>query len=163
MEDSEEFYTARGYSQLMGKKALTPSMEDYLEMIYRLSHKQGYTRVVDIANSLNVQPPSVSRMIRKLRTRRLLTCERYGIIKMSPEGEEIGRYLINRHNALYEFFWLIGARENTHRDVEGIEHNVSPPTMEAIIRFVQFIKGKEGWIEEYMSYLNMLPEGETRE
>jgi len=153
MDLKEEFYTARGYTQLLGEEALTASMEDYLEMIYRLGHKEGYTRVNDVANALNVQPPSASKMVRKLCDRGMLVPEKYGIIKMTAHGKKVGKYLISRHNTLREFLELIGIEENVHEDVEGIEHNVSPGTMEYIIKFVQFFKENQSWIDDYMSYI----------
>ena len=56
-KERERFYTVRGY-ELLSKDAnlLTPSMEDYLEMVYRLSRDKGYTRISDLASALNVQP-----------------------------------------------------------------------------------------------------------
>ena len=39
-------------------------MEDYLEMIYRLSKENGYTRINELSNALNVQPPSATRMVK---------------------------------------------------------------------------------------------------
>ena len=52
----QEFYT---FSEYMRKdqEILSPSAEDYMEMIYRLSKNQGFTRVNDLAMALNVQPP----------------------------------------------------------------------------------------------------------
>lgn len=152
-EIKEEFYTARGYTQLLGDNALTASMEDYLEMIYRLSYVEGYTRVNDIANALNVQPPSVSKMIRKIRGKDLVIYEKYGIIKLTEQGKKVGKYLINRHNTLREFLELIGVQENIHKDVEGLEHNVSPATMECIIKFVKFFKKNDELTNKYMTYI----------
>jgi len=59
--DNKDFHTARAYS-VMDKYGMimTASMEDYLEMIYRLSHSKGFTRISDLAKSLHVQPPSAS-------------------------------------------------------------------------------------------------------
>ena len=44
----------------------TPSMEDYLEKIYQLIDKKGYARATDIAEALEVNPSSVTKMIQKL-------------------------------------------------------------------------------------------------
>ncbi|MGB0090705.1 MAG: transcriptional regulator MntR, partial [Planifilum fulgidum] len=37
----------------------TPSMEDYLENIYKLINQKGYARISDIAEALEVHPSSV--------------------------------------------------------------------------------------------------------
>ena len=98
----EQFYTARGYEIAAGENALTPSMEDYLEMIYRLSRVNGYTRVNDLAENLNVQPPSVTRMIQKLYDRSLLDYRKYGMIHLTDKGTKL-RIFLDRHNILREF------------------------------------------------------------
>ena len=59
------FYTLNGYMK-KENNFLTPSMEDYLEMIYRLSLNTGFARVNELSNALNVQPPSATNMVHKL-------------------------------------------------------------------------------------------------
>ena len=54
------FFTMKGYA---GHKAgLTASMEDYLEMIFRLSRNGGVVRISELAACLHVRPPSASKM-----------------------------------------------------------------------------------------------------
>lgn len=118
----------------------TPSMEDYLERIYELMQEKGYARVSDIASSLDVQPPSVTRMIQKLDEENFVLYEKYRGIVLTEKGEEIGRKIKDRHTALEEFLEMLGVDdpEVVHRDVEGIEHHVSERTMECISRLVSF-------------------------
>ncbi|MEW6423980.1 MAG: transcriptional regulator MntR [Bacillota bacterium] len=149
-EPGEKFYTARGYAVLSAEEdELTSSMEDYLEMIYRLSAQEGYTRVKDVADSLHVQPPSVTKMLHKLHEKGQVRYEKYGLIRLTPEGRRIGAYLLNRHNTLREFLQLIGVKEHLHEDVEGIEHNVSTPTLRCLLDFVAFLRSKPQIIEEF--------------
>ena len=62
-----KFYTMRGYQlQDQQSHALTPSLEDYLEMIFRSMQKGGAVRVSRLAEELNVKPSSVSKMLIKL-------------------------------------------------------------------------------------------------
>ena len=58
------FYTFNTYLK-NEENLITATMEDYIEMIYRLSEKEGFTRVGDLSKALNVQPPSISKMIKK--------------------------------------------------------------------------------------------------
>lgn len=44
---------------------LSPSLEDYLEEIYRISQSGETVRVTDIAACLNVSLPSVTRALQK--------------------------------------------------------------------------------------------------
>ena len=65
MKNSKAFHTARGYQRLLQeKKNLTPSMEDYLEMIFGTANRRYQVNI--LAERLNVQAPSASKMVQKL-------------------------------------------------------------------------------------------------
>lgn len=150
----EEFYTARGYEISAREKSLTPSMEDYIEMIYRLSQENGYTRVSDLAANLNVQPPSVTRMIQRLSDKSLLQYEKYGMIHLTDEGKTAGRYFLDRHNILKEFLTLIKATENLQKDVERIEHYISFKTFDKISALVNFFRDHKETLEQFYMYID---------
>ncbi len=153
---NEEFYTARGYENIAGENALTASMEDYLEMIYRLSQENGYTRVNDLADSLNVQPPSVTKMIQKLNEKKLLDYEKYGMVHLTDEGKKIGKYFLERHNTLKEFLTLIGATEDLQKDVETMEHYISLNNFRVISTLVSFMKENNHFLTQFHEYKNKL-------
>ena len=71
-------------------KPLSASMEDYLEMIYRLSLKSGYTRMHELSDALNVQPPAATRMVQKLSEMGLVKYEKYGILELEELGLQLG-------------------------------------------------------------------------
>ena len=58
-----EYFT---FSEYMKNNKLTPSEEDYVEMIYRIYLKNGNVRVKDVASELNIKPASVTKMVKKL-------------------------------------------------------------------------------------------------
>ncbi|GIW72851.1 MAG: hypothetical protein KatS3mg102_2393 [Planctomycetota bacterium] len=120
----------------------TPSMEDYLERIYKLVQKKGYARVVDIAELLDFKPSSVTRMVQRLADEGFLEYERYRGIVLTEKGRQLGRVMERRHESLDEFLRLIGVQDEQAlwQDVEGIEHHVSPETMAAIRSLVAFFK-----------------------
>lgn len=104
----------------------TPSMEDYLEKIYRLIEEKGYARVSDIAEALAVHPSSVTKMVQKLDKDKYLVYEKYRGLVLTPKGKKIGKRLVHRHTLLEEFLRLIGVdEEHIYKDVEGIEHHLS--------------------------------------
>jgi Mn-dependent DtxR family transcriptional regulator len=88
--NEDEFHTFREYMD----KELTASMEDYIEMIYRLSKKNGYTRIQELANNLNVQPPSATKMIQKLSEMNLLKYKKYDVIILEEDGKILGKKLL---------------------------------------------------------------------
>ena len=83
-----------------GENLLTASMEDYLEMIYRLSLNTGFTRIHELSNALNVQPPSATKMVQKLAELKLLKYEKYGVVTLEQDGKKLGQVLLNRHNII---------------------------------------------------------------
>ncbi len=153
-DKKEEFYTARGYEISADKDTLTPSMEDYIEMIYRLSITNGYTRVNDLAAKLNVQPPSVTRMMKKLHEKNLLDYEKYGMIQLTEEGKRLGSFFLERHNTLEKFLILLGIKEYVQKEVEQMEHYVSWESFQVINRFVNFIEDHPEIMEKFEAYKN---------
>ncbi|MBD8497757.1 MULTISPECIES: transcriptional regulator MntR [Paenibacillus] len=104
----------------------TPSMEDYLERIYKLIDEKGYARVSDIAEGLEVHPSSVTKMIQKLDKDQYLIYEKYRGLVLTSKGKKIGKRLVDRHQLLEDFLTTIGVQEDLiYQDVEGIEHHLS--------------------------------------
>jgi Mn-dependent DtxR family transcriptional regulator len=128
-------------------------MEDYLEKIYELMKEKGYARVSDIASSLSVQPSSVTKMIQKLDEKKLVTYEKYRGIVLTAKGEQLGRSMKQRHKRLEEFLRILGVGEETiQRDVEGIEHHVSPSTMNALNHLVLFFEQNSECLQEFKDF-----------
>lgn len=116
-------------------------MEDYLEKIYELIKGKGYARVSDIAVALNLQPSSVTKMVQKLAEAGYINYERYRGLVLTPEGAQLGQAMKDRHAMLESFLRIIGVPEETlKRDVEGIEHHVSPATVQALQELTTFFQ-----------------------
>lgn len=119
----------------------TPSMEDYLERIYALIEEKGYARVSDIAESLNVHPSSVTKMVQKLDKNKYLVYEKYRGLFLTAKGRKVGKRLVDRHSLLEEFLQIIGVTEDQiYHDVEGIEHHLSWDAITCIGYLVQYFK-----------------------
>lgn len=150
MMTSRDFYTFTGYM----KKAdgLTAAMEDYIEMIYRLSMAKGFTRINDLSSSLNVQPPSATKMVQKLAELNLADYEKYGFIILTEEGKKIGKGLLRRHMMVEEFLRLLGVSDSVLEETEKIEHILDEETLRCISLFVAFIKDNPEMEDAYKSY-----------
>jgi len=117
----------------------TPSMEDYLERIYRLIDEKGYARVSDIAEGLEVHPSSVTKMIQKLDKDNYLIYEKYRGLVLTNKGKKIGKRLVDRHHLLETFLTIIGVQEDKiYADVEGIEHHLSWDSITCIESLVEY-------------------------
>ncbi|WP_414632576.1 metal-dependent transcriptional regulator, partial [Clostridium tyrobutyricum] len=79
MNKKDEFYTLRGYKMLnQEKNLLTSSMEDYLEMIYRMCRSEDYVRMNQLAKNLNVRPSSATKIVQKLKELGMVDYQKYG-------------------------------------------------------------------------------------
>lgn len=148
-----EFYTVRGYELLkQEKKLLTPSMEDYLEMIYRYTLEEGSIRINTLADLLNVQAPSASKTVKRLYELGLVEYKGYGVVGLTEAGLDIGKFLFQRHNIIYEFLGHLGVEENILMDTEMIEHNISMETLRLIEIFNEFCRRYPGVKEEFVEF-----------
>ncbi|GAB6990438.1 transcriptional regulator MntR [Paenibacillus pini] len=119
----------------------TPSMEDYLERIYKLIDEKGYARVSDIAEGLEVHPSSVTKMIQKLDKDDYLIYEKYRGLVLTSKGKKMGKRLVDRHQLLEEFLAMIGVQEQyIYNDVEGIEHHLSWDSITRIETLVEYFR-----------------------
>ena len=130
-------------------------MEDYLEMIYRLSLKSGFTRINELSNALNVHPPSATRMVQRLGKQNLLKYERYGVIILKDEGKILGELLLKRHNTIETFLKTIGIPENILlTETEKIEHTISDYTAKCFEDFISFISNNPDVEERFHKFKN---------
>ncbi|NPV74244.1 MAG: transcriptional regulator MntR [Pelotomaculum sp.] len=146
-----EFFTFREYMK-KDEDLLTASMEDYLEMIYRLSKNTGFTRINDLAAALNVQPPSATKMVQKLAEAGYVNYERYGIILLSKNGEKRGRTLLERHRVVEDFLNLLGISEEILEETEKIEHTIGARTLNCLADFVNFFKDRPDLVRQFEAY-----------
>ncbi len=116
------------------------SVEDYLERIYELIEEKGYARVVDIARSLRIRQASVTQMVQKLDEQGYVQYERYRGLTLTSKGKNVARAIQRRHRVLEEFLGLLNIDQVTaHKDLEGIEHHLSPITVNRIETLVGFL------------------------
>jgi Mn-dependent DtxR family transcriptional regulator len=137
----------------------TPSMEDYLERIYKLIDEKGYARVSDIAEGLEVHPSSVTKMIQKLDKDNYLVYEKYRGLILTSKGQKMGKRLVDRHVLLEQFLTIIGVSEDTiYKDVEGIEHHLSRDSINCIEILLEYFKRDPKRSEDLMNLKKELDE-----
>ena len=117
------------------------SAEDYLERIYELIEDKGYARMIDIARSLRVRQASVTQMVQKLGETGFVRHEKYRGLVLTLKGKGVGRAVRRRHEVLEKFFTLLGVDSGVaQRDLDGIEHHLSPASVERIEDLVRFLR-----------------------
>lgn len=150
--NNNDFYT---FSEYMKKdeNTLTASMQDYLEMIYRLSMDSGFTRIHELSEALNIQPPSATRMVQRLAELKLIKYEKYGVIMLQENGKKLGGALLKRHNNIEIFLKTIGVSEAAIlEETEKIEHTISEQTVKAFGYFVSFMRENPDFEQAFSDY-----------
>lgn len=106
--------------------------EDYVEAIADLTAETGEARVVDLARRLGVTHVTVNRTIIRLRKAGYVTSQPYRAIFLTKAGRELAAACKSRHETVVAFLRSIGISERVaEMDAEGIEHHVSPETLNA--------------------------------
>jgi Mn-dependent DtxR family transcriptional regulator len=127
------------------------SAEDYLERIHELINDKGYARVVDIASSLQVKQASVTSMVQKLGELGYLNYEKYRGLVLTEKGRAVASNIQKRHTTLSRFFSLFGlATETQQKDIEGIEHHLSPSTVEVLADLAQFFEDHPATLQQFL-------------
>lgn len=117
------------------------SAEDYLERIQELIQEKGYARMVDIATSLKVRQASVTSMVQKLADLGYINYVKYRGLVLTEKGRQVAENIQRRHETLTRFFSLLKLDDETQaRDIEGIEHHLSPDTVNCLADLAQFLE-----------------------
>ncbi len=135
-EQKGEFRTLNGYRETEPNK-ITPSMEDYLEMIARLSAEGEPVRVSVLARKLHVTPSSATKMIAHLGESGCLYAEKYGHVTLTEYGRSMGDYLMERHEIIHDFFCLLNESACELTQTEKVEHFIEPHTLSAMKRVLK--------------------------
>ncbi len=132
---------------------LTPSLEDYLEEVYRFSLTTENIRVTDLSNKLAVSMPSVSKALMRLKEKEYILYQPYGAIELTNKGKKLGSFLVERNRLLQDFLFLICARCDIAAEAEAMEHYLSKETIEALQALVKYIKNKPELYHEFQMYM----------
>lgn len=97
----------------------------------------------DISNYMNVSPPSVTKMLRRLDNKGYIEYTKYQGLRLCPERQNIADEICQKHSDLLEFFEIIGVSNSiANKDVEWMEHHMNPKTMKQLRKFTTFLKSK---------------------
>ena len=88
-------------------------VEDYLEVVYDLVQTKGYAGSMDIAERLGVKTPSVTSMLQRLDGMGLIVYERYRGLRLTAKGEEMARFIKQKHITIIRFLQILGVGEKT--------------------------------------------------
>lgn len=113
------------------------SVENFLKAVYTLQKDVDRVSTNALAKALNILPPSVTDMARRMADANLVDYRKYYGIRLTDEGETMALRVIRRHRLieLYLVQELGYELPAVHEDAERLEHVVSD-------RFIQAIDAK---------------------
>jgi len=119
----------------------TPSEENYLKAIYKLS--DNCKKIVfpkSIASYLNNKPSSITDMLKRLSKKKLVDYKKYKGVRLTKEGKKKSLEIIRKHR-LWELFLLKHLNfswDKIHEVAEQLEHIKSPLLVHRLDEFLKF-------------------------
>ena len=106
---------------------VSQTTQDYLKTIYELSERSDRVMTKDIAAKLKISAPSVTEVIRRLASKKLVVHKPYRGVRLTRTGEKIALEMI-RHHRLIELYLreALGIPwDKVHDEAERWEHFIS--------------------------------------
>ncbi|MBD3402591.1 hypothetical protein GF420_06825 [candidate division GN15 bacterium] len=132
---------------LMTPLSLTPSQENYIGWLFRLS-PDGPVQVSTVAEKSGVQLPSVTRAMKGLADLGLVDRRAYGRIRLTDKGRRVAQEIDRRDRCLMALLVeVLGLpKEQAAREVHRLEHTVSADVLRRLEALVDFAVSSEAWI-----------------
>ncbi len=116
------------------------SEENYIKSIYHLQQQTDTVTTNSLANELHTKPASVTDMLKKLQTKKLVEYEKYRGFKLNATGNKLALNIVRRHR-LWEFFLVnkLGFEwDKVHAIAEELEHVSSAELIKRLDSFLNF-------------------------
>lgn len=116
----------------------TTSEENYIKSIYHLQQETGTVNTNSLATEMRTRPASVTDMLKKLKTKKLLQYERYKGFKLNETGKKVALGVVRRHR-LWEYFLVdkLGFEwDKVHPIAEELEHVSGDELIKRLERFL---------------------------
>jgi DtxR family Mn-dependent transcriptional regulator len=110
------------------RTALTPAIQEYLECLYWLGEAGIDQTPTNLARAMQVSPPSVSGMVRRLEGEGLVARGPGKRIALTAEGERVAKHVVSRHRLVEAFLVkVMGVPwDEVHEEAEAFEMGVTP-------------------------------------
>lgn len=116
----------------------TATEENYIKAIYHLQHSMDKVSTTLLSAEMNTKPASVTDMLKKLRTKRIVHYQRYKGFSLTDSGNKTALVVIRKHR-LWEYFLVnkLGFEwDEVHHVAEELEHITSS---ELVVRLDNFL------------------------
>jgi len=118
------------------------SEENYIKTIYHLQNGKDTVSTNALAEKLSTKPASVTDMMKKLKTKKLLHYKPYQGFRLSNEGRKVALDIIRRHR-LWEYFLAEKLKfkwDEVHAVAEDLEHVSSKKLIDKLDEYLGYPK-----------------------
>lgn len=116
------------------------SEENYIKAIFHLQQDDSPVTTNEVAHELNTKPASVTDMMKKLKTKKLLHYQPYQGFRLNSEGCKVALGIIRRHR-LWEYFLAEKLKftwDEVHEVAEELEHVSNKKLIDKLDEFLGF-------------------------
>jgi DtxR family Mn-dependent transcriptional regulator len=116
--------------------------ENYIKAIFHLQQGEGTVSTNELAAELHTKAASVTDMLKKLKTKKLLSYEKYKGVRLSGEGKKLALAIVRKHR-LWEYFLVDTLQfgwDEVHEVAEELEHISSKKLVEKLDAFLGYPK-----------------------
>lgn len=120
----------------------TVAEENYIKAVYHLQQQQEMVSTNALSAELQTRPASVTDMLKKLKSKRIVSYEPYQGVKLSGEGKKVALAIIRKHR-LWEYFLVDKLQfgwDEVHEVAEELEHISSTKLVDKLDAFLGFPK-----------------------
>jgi DtxR family Mn-dependent transcriptional regulator len=118
------------------------SEENYLKTIFHLQTRDSNVTTNELAERLHTRPASITDMMKKLKSRKLVNYQPYQGFRLTPEGKKAALNIIRRHR-LWEYFLAAKLKFNwdeVHEVAEQLEHVSNKKLIDKLDEYLAYPK-----------------------
>ncbi len=146
-------YKLKINNELGGIFMLSPSLENYLIVIYEATKRGEEVTCADVAKYVNIPLKKVIPSIQRIHYQKYICYTAYQPIKMTEKGEQLAEFLLSRETLLDEFIKILQLTENIEEEKETMGQYFTIETLERMEKFVLFVNQHPEILNRYKSFL----------
>ncbi len=123
----------------MPEKSISENVEEYLEILYKLSPNGEVVTTSQISEKLNIAPASVTQMLKKLSENGYVHYSPYKGAVLTREGLKLAKKITRKHRLLERFLCdvLKIKRDKIHDQACEMEHSLSDDAERALCQLLE--------------------------
>jgi len=146
---------------------LSPTLEDYLSVVFKFQRQKRFARVRDISSTLGVAKSAVTGALQRLSSKALVNYLPYEPVTLTEEGQRQAEEILLRHQIIFDFLRNVLAIEIEKAESMAceMEHAINAAALEKFVCFLAFISTRSGngktWLKEFQRFTKSGVAGRT--